>query len=122
MKANILYIDDEPVNLLLFEKLFETKYNVLTGLSGFDGLKLLSKHGDIGIVISDMQMPEMDGIQFIEKAKQYYPHIKFYILTGYDITPRIEEALNTNLICHYFQKPFNMMEIDNKIVESLNRF
>lgn len=117
--TKILYIDDEPINLLLFKKLFERKYEVITGLSGFEGMDLLSKHKDINIVISDMQMPEMDGIEFIEKAKQLYSKIKFYILTGYDITPRIEEALKNEVICNYFQKPFDMSEIEEKINERL---
>ena len=113
--TKVLYIDDEPINLLIFKTLFEKKYEVITGLSGLDGLELLKKHDDIPVVISDMQMPEMDGIEFIEKARQLYPNIKFSILTGYDITPKIKKALEGEVICNYFEKPFNFTDIDSKI-------
>lgn len=113
--TKILYIDDEPINLLIFKTLFEKKYDVITGLSGIEGLDILQRYDDISVVISDMQMPEMDGIEFIEKARQLYPNTKFSILTGYDITPKIKEAIDSEIICNYFQKPFNFADIDSKI-------
>jgi len=60
-------------------------------------------------------MPIMTGIEFIKKAKEKYSTIKFYILTGYDITDEIRVALESKLILKYFRKPFNFNEIDNAI-------
>ncbi|HKL07440.1 MAG TPA: response regulator [Bacteroidales bacterium] len=121
MKNNItiLYVDDEPMNLKLFEINFRKKFNVLTAMSGDEGLRLLEENGAIDVVISDMKMPGMNGIEFIKKAKNEYPDIKYYILTGFDITDEIAEALDANLIQKYFQKPFNMREIEASIYEAL---
>lgn len=112
---SILYVDDEPLNLKLFSINFKKKYNVLTALSGEEGLLLLSKNDQIKVVVSDMKMPKMDGIEFISQAKKDYPNIVFFILTGYDITPEISQALKNNLINRYFSKPLNIEEIDKSI-------
>lgn len=120
-KLKVLYIDDEPINIMLFENIFKRKYIIKTAESGFEGLELLQENQDIRVVISDMNMPGMTGLEFIQKAKAIYPDISFYILTGYDITKEIMEALNEGLIDRYFKKPFNMKEIDSTINESLGQ-
>jgi two-component system response regulator (stage 0 sporulation protein F) len=119
-KPSILYVDDEEINLMLFEANFREKYKVITADSGKQALKLLEKISDISVVISDMRMPKMNGIEFIKKAKQKYPKLSFYILTGYDINQEISSALNNKLINNYFRKPFNIEEISGSINVSVN--
>jgi len=60
-------------------------------------------------------MPGMNGVEFIRIAKKEYPEIVFYILTGFDITKEISEALNDNVIRQYFRKPINVKEIERAI-------
>jgi len=118
-RFKLLYVDDEPINLKLFTLNFKSKYDVITAESGFEALDILKKNSDTQIVISDMKMPGMSGIDFIRRAKEDYPSICFFILTGYDITPEITLALKECLIHKYFQKPFNMKEIECSINEAL---
>lgn len=120
-KKKILYIDDEPTNLLLFKIHFQKKYGIITGLSGLEGLELLRANPDISIVVSDMKMPGMNGVQFIKAAKNEFPNIVFYILTGFDITEEIAQAIEDKLIFQYFSKPFNVTAIDNAISSGLNQ-
>ena len=115
MSIKILYVDDEDLNLRLFEINFNRSYDVLLGTNGFEGLELLEKYPDVHIVISDMKMPGMNGIEFIKEAKRRFPDKKFYILTGFEITSEINEALETGLILKYFRKPFNIKEIKSTI-------
>ena len=114
-RLKLIYVDDEEMNRQLFRLLFEKKYEVITAESGVIALTLLENHPDTVAVISDMKMPTMSGIEFVQKAKIKFPYIKFFILTGYDITAEIQEALKTNLILNKFRKPFNFNEIDNAI-------
>ncbi|PKP41907.1 MAG: response regulator [Bacteroidetes bacterium HGW-Bacteroidetes-12] len=111
----LLYVDDEPINLMLFKTMLRKKYNIITAESGFNGLEELSLNPDIRIVISDMKMPGMNGLEFIKIAKEKYPNVIFCILTGYEITDEIMLALEANLIYQYFQKPFKVVEIENAI-------
>ena len=120
----LLYVDDEPINLMLFKTMLRKKYDIVTADSGFSGLEELLINTDIRIVISDMKMPGMNGLEFIKKAKEKFPHVIFCILTGYEITDEIMLALESNLIYQYFQKPFKVIEIENAIkgaVKDLNK-
>jgi len=110
-KPFLLYVDDEPFNLLLLKRLLKDHYDVITAASGLEGLEKLSSESGIKAVISDMKMPGMNGVEFISKGKKEYPHIVFFILTGYDRTPEITEVLKNNLISAYFSKPLNVKNI-----------
>lgn len=117
-QITILYVDDEEFNLFLFEKSFETKYEILTAKSGEEGLKKLDDYAHkIIVVISDMRMPKMNGIEFITKAKEQYSNIIYFILTGFGFDERIETALKEKLIHKFFQKPYDTKEIEEAISE-----
>ena len=120
-KRTILYVDDEEINLMLFEINFKEKFNVIIADSGSGGLRILEKLPDITIVISDMKMPGMNGIEFIKKAKKLYPNVVYFILTGFEITNEISSALKNKLINDYFKKPFNMREIEASINLSFSK-
>lgn len=111
----LLYVDDEPINIIIFEINFKKKFKVITAENGMEGLAKLDSNTEIIVVISDMRMPEMNGIEFITKAKAKYDHVAYYILTGFDISDEISAALDDNIIQKYFQKPFNIQEIEDAI-------
>lgn len=115
---SILYVDDEEINLLLFERSFGQKYDVLSATSGQEGLDLLEKHPEIEVVISDMRMVEMNGIEFISHAKKKYPSKIYFILTGFVFGEEIEEALKNKLIRDSFSKPFDQNQIEEAILEA----
>ncbi len=117
-KKKILYVDDEPLNLQLFKINFSSKYEVYTAQDGFLGLTVLDENQDINVVISDMKMPNMNGLEFIKKAKEKFPRKKFYILTGFEITSEIQNALQSGLILKYFSKPFDAIQIGKTIQEA----
>lgn len=118
-KTKILYIDDEAINVQLFGLNFSRTFDVVTGYSGMEGLTLLEKYPEIQVVISDMRMPGMDGLEFINKARQNFSDKKYFIVTGFDITPEIEESLNNKVINRYFMKPYSVMDIENSIKEEV---
>ena len=112
---DVLVIDDEQINLELFALVFKKKFNIVTAQSGYEGLEKLDSNRNISIVISDMKMPEMNGIEFIKNAKSKFENLKCFILTGFEITEEIANALNEKLINKYFKKPFNSKEIEKTI-------
>ena len=118
-RVSILYVDDELLNLELFALVFKKKFNVITAESGSEGLEKLKQNKDVCIVISDMRMPGMNGIEFINNAKKDFNNIAYFILTGFEITEDIADALNQKLINRYFKKPFNSKEIESTINEVL---
>jgi two-component system, response regulator, stage 0 sporulation protein F len=119
-KPTILYIDDEPLNVMLFEINFSKRYTVITAKSGYEGLEKLKENEPIKVVFSDMKMPGMNGVEFITQAKISFPEKAYFILTGYDLLDDIASALKSKLIQKYFCKPFNVPEIEKTIIESLS--
>ena len=117
----ILYVDDEEINLQLFEINMGERYHVFTADSASAGIEILATDNDIAVVISDMKMPQMNGIEFIKMAREKYPAISYYILTGFDINNEIQDALQNGLILRYFRKPFNMNEIENEIIKAIEQ-
>ncbi|MCK3683435.1 response regulator [Maribellus sp. YY47] len=118
-KPRILYVDDEPLNLLLLKANLSKQYEVLTAPDGIAGLEVLKNNRDIKVVFSDMKMPHMSGIEFIRQATALAPENHYYIVTGFDINAEIQKALDEGLIRKYFSKPFNPDEIANEIRHSL---
>jgi response regulator RpfG family c-di-GMP phosphodiesterase len=116
---SILYVDDEPTNLMLFKFNFQKKYKILTALSGKEGLALLRSNPEVVLVISDMRMPEMNGLEFIKVAKEEYPSLVFFLLTGFDFTPEIREAMSNGLLQKYISKPFKIAEMEDSINQVL---
>jgi two-component system, response regulator, stage 0 sporulation protein F len=119
-KTSMLYVDDEPINLVVFEAMFKRKYIVFKADSGMAGLKILEDN-PIDVVISDMRMPRMNGLEFIKRARETFPQIIYCILSGYELTDEIQSAIDNQTIHTYFQKPFKMDEIDLTIKDLLSR-
>jgi two-component system response regulator (stage 0 sporulation protein F) len=118
-KITVLYVDDEMINLELFQMTFKNTFEILTAESGKAGLEIMQNYSKIQVVISDMKMPEMSGIEFITEAKKIYQHVSFLILTGFDINNEIKESLKSGLIIGYFQKPLNRSEITNAVLKAV---
>jgi response regulator RpfG family c-di-GMP phosphodiesterase len=108
-QITILYVDDEDINLFLFERSFSSLYKVITANSGEEGLKKLEESSqDIIMVISDMRMPVMDGLEFVRKAKEKFRNIAYYVLTAFTFSEEIDKAMAEKLIDNFFTKPFDI--------------
>ncbi|MCR8559348.1 response regulator [Mucilaginibacter sp. BJC16-A38] len=110
-KITILYVDDEENNLFSFKATFRIKYNVLTALSGDAALEILGK-SLVHIIITDQRMPEMTGVEFLEKVLEKYPDPMRLLLTGYADMEAVVDAVNKGKIFHYLSKPWNEEELD----------
>ncbi|MEQ9306785.1 MAG: response regulator [Marinoscillum sp.] len=111
MNKRILYVDDEYPNRITFQITYRGVLEVLLAASADEGLSILADSTNIGHVISDMRMPGKNGLEFIKEAKNNHPEIKYCLLTGFEITPEIQDALSDGTIQKYFQKPFDREKI-----------
>ncbi|TGM82375.1 response regulator [Leptospira mtsangambouensis] len=112
-KRKLLYVDDEILNLYLFRDYFKNEFDVIVAKSGKEAMDELNENLDVQFVISDMRMPEMNGLEFITEAKTLRPNITYCILTGYDLTPEIQTAIVEKKVARYFSKPFDPAEISS---------
>ena len=105
-KINLLYVDDEENNLMSFKATFRLKYNVMIALSAAEAMKILEKK-PVEIIITDQRMPNMTGIEFLEKVLEKYPDPIRILLTGYADMNAVIDAVNKGKIYHYLSKPWN---------------
>ncbi len=120
-EITILCVDDEPNILAALRRLFRGQgLQVRTAESGKIGLEILASE-EIGLVISDMRMPEMDGSQFLEQVKLLWPDTVRILLTGYaDISSTIG-AINRGEIYRYITKPWDDADICLIVRHALER-
>ncbi len=109
-KFTVLYVDDEEHNLISFKAAFRRDYNILTANSAKEGIELL-RHNNIGLIITDQRMPEMTGVQFLEKVVHEFPNAVRMILTGFSDLDAIIEAINSGRVYRYITKPWDQNEL-----------
>ncbi|MCU0341768.1 MAG: histidine kinase [Spirosomaceae bacterium] len=107
---HLLYIDDEPDNLLTFKAVFRRFYHISTAQSAAEAMSLLAQQ-PIDLIISDHRMPQLTGVAFFEQIKNQYPDIVRIILTGYSDIQAIVDAINKGKVYHYVTKPWKMEEL-----------
>jgi response regulator RpfG family c-di-GMP phosphodiesterase len=107
----VLCVDDEPHILSALRRLFRTQgYEVLTATSAADGLALMAQQ-PVDVVISDMRMPGMDGVQFLERARAMRPEALRLLLTGHADVDQVMGAVNRGEIYRYITKPWDDSDI-----------
>ncbi|MFA6401979.1 MAG: response regulator [Salinivirgaceae bacterium] len=106
----LLYVDDEFINLQLFKFNFQKEYELFLASSGPEALSILEKE-DIKVIISDLKMPGMNGIELIKSIKHKSPNKICLMLSAYYISEAKEMGLDESLIHKYIVKPWNKTEI-----------
>lgn len=113
----ILYVDDEVINLNLFNYSFRKDFVIHTSLSAEGGLHILEK-ANIAVLISDLKMPNMNGIEFIQLVKKKYPRVECILLTGYYEPQLFNDPEIQSLLFKYILKPFRKEELKDLIMEA----
>jgi response regulator RpfG family c-di-GMP phosphodiesterase len=120
-KINLLYVDDEENNLMSFKATFRLKYNVTIALSADEAMKILDKK-PFEIIITDQRMPNMTGIEFLEKVLEKYPDPIRILLTGFTDYNAVIEAVNKGKIYHYLSKPWKEEELELTINKAYDAY
>jgi two-component system NtrC family response regulator len=102
----ILIVDDEPNYLIVLSELLRDEdYEVYTADSGISGLKV-ARETDLDLVITDMKMPGMDGIELLAKLKEFNKHLPVILITAYAEVDKAVEAMHLGAFT-YLAKPFS---------------
>ena len=105
MDKRILFVDDEANVLAGIRRHLEGCFNMDTASSGVEGLKALAKNGAYAVVVSDMRMPQMDGIEFLARAREMAPNAVRIMLTGNADLQTAMNAVNEGRIFRFLTKP-----------------
>ena len=123
MRYRILIVEDEPISLEMLSKTLKEDFNVLTADNGKKGFELYKKFNP-HIIISDLNMPIMNGIELIQKIRELDQNSKIIITTFKDDVQTLLQATELKLF-KYLIKPIDFTTLKNIIeesIEELNRF
>ena len=106
-EATILVVDDEPeLSRALSKLLSRNGYHVLTAGNGEEGLAILRRQ-EIHLVLSDLQMPKMGGLDLLKAAQVIAPNTEFVIITGHGTIETAVDAMRTGAY-DFIEKPFSI--------------
>ncbi len=121
--AKILVVDDEQDLELLIRQKFRKKiregvYEFVFAQNGFEALTRLKDHPDIDVVLSDINMPEMDGLTLLTKLPDANPVLKAVMVSAYSDMDNIRTAMNRGAF-DFVCKPVNFEDLDITIEKTL---
>lgn len=122
MDDRVLFVDDDSTLLKGYKRCFRSFFQVETAENSEKGLEILSGDKEIAVVVSDMKMPGIGGLHFLEKVKNGHPEIIRIMLTGYPEQETVIEAINTGGIFKFLEKPCSEEDLRDSIEDAIKLF
>ncbi len=117
---SVLLVDDEPDIVEILEMVLrEEEMDVFTSKSGREALDVL-RNRKVDVVVSDIRMPDLTGVELLRQAKQVSPQTAFVMMTAFASTETAIEALQHGAF-DYLTKPFKMEELKSIVLQALRR-
>lgn len=121
-KPKVLLVDDEPAICKLLGLQLRDEYDVSTATSGAEALNLLANVGPFAVIVSDYEMPEMDGPTFLSLANQHSPDSVRLMLTGNRHFEVAIEAINTGAVFRFVNKPCNATKLGPVLQQAVEQY
>jgi CheY-like chemotaxis protein len=121
MTYDVLFVDDEPENLTVFEAACGDRYSVLIAGSALQALELLREH-PVCVLITDQRMPFMTGLELLERVRLEFPEIVRMLMTAYTDVKTAMDAINRGQVRRYLSKPWDQEELLSTIEEGIEYY
>ena len=117
----ILYVDDEPDNLRVFDLTFRNDFQIFTAESGSEGLEIINTR-PVALVLSDHRMPSMTGNEFLARVSEIDPKTIRIMVTAYGDAETLRDAINDGSIYHFIPKPWEPEEVRATLVRAIEAY
>jgi len=116
-KIKILFVEDEPDLLnIISDTLNKLGANFLTANNGKEGLEILEKNSDIDLIVTDINMPVMNGLDMISEIRKKGNNVTSIIMSAHSEPEYLKRAKELN-ISDYILKPFDFLKFINLVGE-----
>jgi CheY-like chemotaxis protein len=120
MTSTLLLAEDDTESRFVYRKALEGEgYNIIDVADGSAALDVLEKES-VDVLLTDVVMPGIDGIELLEKARQLQPHLRAIVMTGQP-TPDAVIAAFRNQACDFLSKPFHVEELVDAVRSAMER-
>ncbi len=110
-----LFVDDDPEVLAAYKRAFRKKFPVDTAEGPIRGLEAVAENGPYAVVVSDLRMPAMDGIEFCSKLRKTCPDTVRIMLTGYADIKAAMAAVNSGNVFRFLAKPCPENDVEEAV-------
>ena len=118
----LLLVDDEENILNALARLLRRDgYRILKTTSAIQALEMMASD-EVGVIISDQRMPEMDGVSFLRRAKRLHSDSIRMVLSGYTDLNSVTEAINEGAVYKFLTKPWDDEQLRNNIRDAFQRY
>ena len=117
----VLYVDDEPENLRVFELTFRREFSILTASSAEEGLRILNEN-PVAVVLSDQRMPGVSGVEFLSRVRSLDASAIRILVTAYGDAEILGEAINDGSIYRYVPKPWEPEDMRVTLRRAIERY
>jgi signal transduction histidine kinase len=121
MKRDILYVDDEVENLIVFQATFDEMFNVVTATSAEEALRLLDER-PFPVVVADQRMPRVSGGELFEIMRERFPQTKRVMLTGYADMAAMLASINQGQVFYFIKKPWEQDVVYSVLVRAIEAY
>lgn len=122
MSEKVLFVDDDPNILAAYKRQLRRQFDIRTACGGAEALAAIKAEGPFAVVVSDMQMPEMNGLQFLREATKLAPETVRMMLTGNADQKTAVDAVNKGHIFRFHTKPFPPEEMAAAVEAGLAQY
>lgn len=122
MNQKVLFVDDDSNVLVALKRHLRKQFHAETAVGPEDGLSAVLNQGPYAVVVSDLRMPKMDGIQFLSRVKEMAPDTVRMMLTGHADVQTAIEAVNEGNIFRLLTKPCNRDDLAKSIKAGLEQY
>jgi CheY-like chemotaxis protein len=121
-KANILIIEDHDAVRLLLGLTFKKEYHVVTKRDGIEGLAWLAAGNMPDLIMLDMQMPRLNGLEFLRQLRSsgFFAEIPVLLVSGNDDATQNAQIFNLGIV-DFVPKPFNPVSLREKVTAILSK-
>ena len=118
-KETILIVDDEPIALKYFAKLFGDRFHVIPALSAEEAMEIMESRKDgIDVVISDQRMPGGSGLELLKHVLQSFPDTPGILTTAYSEIDTLVQAINSGTVFSFVSKPWKIHELESTLTRA----
>ncbi len=111
----IVFVDDDTRILAAMRRRLSDDFNVVTFDGGHAAVDYLEKHNDISVLIADMRMPEMDGLELLRRSQEIRPELKRIMLTGNADQKTAVDAINDGKVFRFLRKPCDSADVKKAV-------
>lgn len=121
-KSRVLFVDDEPNVLNAIRRTLRNEFDVYTAESGKEALRMIAESDPFGVIVSDCRMPEMDGIEFLQRCGKASPLSVRVMLTGNVDQETAVKAVNMGDVFKFLNKPCQGDELKSVVGQAFRQY